>query len=348
MDNALESLKPKSFWNKPEGTTGMIFGVGLLVGGAIILKQILPWIIGLLANTVTALLLIVAVVCLVAVMTDKRFWNLLWYMYKSAMRAVTGVFVTIDPIGILRNYVDDLKNQAANMAKQIANLRGQMVILDNTIKKNESDRVKNLNMAGQAKEKNMTGQFMLTSRKAGRLESSNMTLKELFTKLEVMYRVLNKMYETSGILIEDMESEIDVKSRERDSIQAGYSAFKSAMRIISGDKDKKELFDQAMDFLAEDYGKKVGEIEQFMKMSAGVIDGIDLQNATYEADALNQLAAWEKKSDTILLGDQKQVLIADAYNPGSQVDLSEPRKEVEPVLVEAKKKSKNVARKMLD
>jgi predicted HicB family RNase H-like nuclease len=326
----------------------MIFGVGLLIGGAIILKQILPWIIGLLANTVTALFLIIAVVALVAVMLDKRFWNLLWYFYKSAMRAATSVFITIDPIGIMKNYVSDLRSQAANMAEQIANLRGQMVKLKQTIDTNEKDRVKNLDMAGEAQKRNMQGQFMLTSRKAGRLGESNMTLKELFTKLEVMYRVLNKMYETSGIVIDDIEDTVRVKTMERNSIQAGYSAVKSAMRIISGDKDKKELFDQTMEYLADDYGKKVGEIEQFMEMSKGVIDGIDLTNATYEADALNQLAAWEKKSDTILLGDQKAVLIADAYNPSSKVDLRTPEKELEPVSVVATKKGKSVGRKMLD
>lgn len=316
-----ENYKPKSFWERKEGTTGMLIGIPLLMALAYGLYQILPFIITLLKNTITAVLLFAVLAVIIYVISDPRTRNLVWYIYKSIMRKITQMFVEIDPIGILNSYVSDLKSNAENMYQQISNLRGQMSKLKNLIDQNEKEREQSLQFAGEAKKQNKQNIFVLKARKAGRLEESNLTLSALYNKMEMLYRVLNKMYETSLVLIEDMEDEVKVKTMERDAIKASYSAFKSAVRIIKGDPDKKEIFDQAMEFLTDDYGKKLGEIEHFMEISSSVIDSIDIQNGVYAEDALQKLDAWEKQSDSILLGDQKKMIIAAANDPTNVVEL---------------------------
>jgi len=332
-----ESFKPKSFWERPEGTTGMIFGIPLLLIGGVALYKLLPYIITLLQNTITAIGLGVALFVIVYVLTDKRFRSLCWYAYKSVMRAITSIFVTIDPIGILKNYVDKLKDNAREMYEQIGNLRGQMRKLQDTINLNEKNRIDALKMADAARKSDKNAVFVLKARKAGRLEESNLTLQNLYQRMELLYRVLVKMYETCLVLIEDMSDEVDVKTREREAILASYSAYKNASKIISGEKDKKEVFDMAMEYLADDYGKKLGEIENFMTISQSFIESVDLQNGIYEEEAMKKLEEWEKKGDSILLGDQKKLLIAQAGDPNLLLDLDRPV-EREKVPVEAKKK----------
>jgi hypothetical protein len=319
-----ESFKPKSFWEKPEGTTGMVFGIPVLLAAGVGLFKLLPYIITLLQNTITAVALAVALFIMVYVLTDKRFRTLCWYAYKSIMRAITGIFVTIDPIGILNNYVDKLKQNAQEMNVQIANLRGQMRKLQMTISQNEKNRIDALKMADAARRNEKNAVFVLKARKAGRLEESNMTLQNLYQRMELLYRVLVKMYETCLVLIEDMSDEVDVKTREREAILASYSAYKNAAKIISGETDKKEVFDMAMEYLADDYGKKLGEIENFMTISQSFIESVDLQNGIYEEDAMKKLEEWEKKGDSILLGDQKKLLIAQASDPNILLDLNKP------------------------
>ena len=46
-------------------------------------------------------------------------------MFKSAMRWITGLFIKIDPISILKGYVEELKSNLKSMRKQIYKLRGQ-------------------------------------------------------------------------------------------------------------------------------------------------------------------------------------------------------------------------------
>jgi len=317
-----QNYKPKGFWDRKEGTTGMLIGIPILAALGYGLYKILPFIITLLQNAITAVLLFGVLAVIIYVITDRRTRNLFWYIYKSIMRAITRMFVEIDPIGILNSYVSDLKSNAENMYRQIGNLRGQMRKLKELIDQNERERAQSLQFAGEARKQNKQNIFVLKARKAGRLEESNLTLSALYTKMEVLYRMLNKMYETSLVLIEDLEDEVKVKTMERDAIKASYSAFRSAVRIIKGDPDKKEIFDQAMEFLAEDYGKKLGEIEHFMEVSSSVIDSIDIQNGVYAEDALQKLEDWEKQSESILLGDQKKMLIAAANDPTNVLELN--------------------------
>lgn len=315
--------KAKSFWERPEGTVGMVFGVAIVavVGG--ILYRLLPYIITLLENTLYTVALGVGLFALIYVLfIDGRTRTLAWYMYKSLMRFITGIFIEIDPIGILKSYVEELKGSLGKMNQQISNLRQQMGSLKKSMQENQAMFEKNMKIAEAAKKDGNLTQVRLKSRKAGRLKDSNMTLDALYKKMEVVYRILTKMYENSQVLIEDIEHEVDVKSRERKAITATHSAFKSAMRIINGDPDKKAMFDQTMEYLADDYGRKVGEIEHFMATSQSFIEGIDLQNGVFEEEGLAMLEQWEKDSTCLILGeDCKRELITAANSDEKSFEL---------------------------
>jgi len=340
MLDTSEDFRPKSFWRKKEGTTGMIVLALMIAAGAYGLNAILPWIITLLQNTLHAVLLFGALGAIVYVASDRRFRNLISYMYKGIMRKITSIFVTIDPIGILKNYLRDLRLSIRDMSDQIGKLRGQMRSLQQEITKNEAEREHSLKQAKIAHEKGKQSAFVLKARKAGRLKESNFTYKNLYTKMEVLYRVLTKMMEAAQFWYEDLSDEVDVKTRERKMITKGYSVYKSAKKVIQGDPDAKELFDQALEYMAEDYAEKLGEIEHFMDISEGFIDSVDIKNGVYEEDALQELEEWEKKTESLILGKEKEMLLLEAASNDKILDLDAPLPKVtkEHVLAEKKKK----------
>ncbi len=321
--NGLDNLKPKSFWERPEGTTGMVFGVGIVAGAGYLLYKALPYIVNILENTLYAGLLFVGIGALLYVLLDSKFRNLIWYVYKSIMRGLTGIFVNIDPIGVLESYIDSLKDNIQKMDRQIGALRGQMRKLKDLMTQNEQTMNASLSLANQAREKGKQAQMILKTRKAGRMQESNMKLGDLYRRMEILYRVLTKMYENSEILLEDIQDQVQVKKIEREAIRNSHSAMRSALNIISGDKDKRQMFDQAMEAIADDVSRKVGEMERFMELSANFMDSIDLQNGVYEEKGLEMLEKWEKEGVSFLLGDQKQHLI-DQGNSGRYLDLEAP------------------------
>jgi hypothetical protein len=188
------------------------------------------------------------------------------------------------------------------MRQSMGNLNGQMVKLKRIIDSNEEQRKHSLEIAKLAHNKpESKPAFILQSRQAGRLQKSNLTLQALYNKMQAMSKMLKKYYDVSEFYVNDITEEVNVKTQERDAIRASYNAFTSARAILQGEGDRKALFDQAMDFLNDDYAMKIGEIEQFMDMSEGFIKTMDLENGVYEQDALAQFDAWDKKADQLLI-----------------------------------------------
>ncbi len=294
-------FKPKTFWQRPEGVTGGIFMTGIIVGLGYLLYKMLPILITLVSNTLYLALLLIALAAVIYMVVDPRMRNLFWYGYKSIMRWITGIFVNLDPIGILKSYVEDLENNLSKMSKQIGNLRGSMRKLKTTMEENDKSIENELNIANAAKKQGNEKQLVLSTRQAARLKDSNEKYNSLYSKMDILHRILAKMYENSEILLEDTRDQVKVKQEEREAIRASHSAMSSAMKVISGDKDKKAMFDMAVEAIADDVANKVGEMERFMDMSSKFMDSVDLQNGVFEEEGLKMLEQWENQSQLLLM-----------------------------------------------
>ena len=317
-------MQPKSFWKRPEGVTGLLFLVALVGVLGFVVTSFGAAILSFIGTTIGLVVAGLILMALIYMVLDPKMRNLVFYMYKSVMRAITGMFVQIDPIGILKTYVDELQNNLRKMNKQISQLRAQMHKLKEVIVNNEREISSNLKIAGKAKETNKRNVMILKSRRAGRLKDSNVKLDELYKKMEVLYRVLTKMYENSSILAEDIQDQVAVKEVERKAIHASHGAMKSAMSVIQGDPDQRAMFDMAMENITEDVANKVGEMERFMEVSANFMDSVDLQNGVFEEEGMNMLEQWEKESNSLLLGEEKSTLLLQANTDSDVLDLDAP------------------------
>lgn len=316
-------FKQKSFWKRPEGVTGIIFLLALILGGGYLFMMALPTLIALAANTLYLAGMLLVLGAIIYMVLDPKMRGLVSYMYKSVMRGITGIFVNIDPIGILKSYVEDLRSSLKKMGTQIGAIRGQMRQLKNIMDKNTKEIDNNMKLANAARSKGNDRQMMLSSRKAARLKESNEKYRVLHNKMEVMYRILTKMYQNSEILIEDTNDQVKVKEQERKAIRASHGAMKSAMSVISGDPDKRAMFDAAMENINEDVANKVGEMERFMEMSANFMDSVDLQNGVFEEEGMKMLEKWEKESTLMLLGGEKGMSNSDSSD-SEYLDLNQP------------------------
>ncbi|WP_420460781.1 PspA/IM30 family protein [Neolewinella sp.] len=322
----------KSFWQRPEGVTGLIFLLAILAGLGFVFTTFAGIIIPFLSTTLGLVVAAVALLTVLFAIVDPRTRTLLSYMYKSGMRKLTGLFVNIDPIGILKSYVEELEGNLQEMRKQIGKIRGQMRHLTTLMETNEKEVKKQLKLAALAKEKGKNQQMILSSRRAARLRESNQKYQVLLTKMEVLNRVLNRMHQNSEVLLEDTRDQVDLRIQERKAIRASHGAMKSAMSVINGDPDQRALFDQAMEAIAEDVATKVGEMERMMELSSDFLASVDLQNGVFADEGLRMLEEWEKKSE-LLLSEGHIEFDLDDKRPTTEerLDLEDiPRPEAKP------------------
>lgn len=205
--------KPKGFWSKPEGVTGTVVLAGLILGGGAILYKYLPYLISLTSNMIYLAGMLLVLGAIIYMVLDPRMRTLIGYMYKSIMRWITGIFVTIDPIGILKNYIGDLENNLSKMSEQIGALKGQIRKLQTNVSENSKEIETQLRMAQVARSQDQEAQMVLATRKAGRLQETNEKYQHLLSKMDILNKVLTKMFQNSEILLEDTKDQVKLKSK---------------------------------------------------------------------------------------------------------------------------------------
>ncbi len=331
---------PKSFWKRPEGVTGTVVLLGLLAAGGVALYKALPYLITLTSNLLYLSGMLLVLGAVIYMVLDPRMRNLIGYMYKSMMRWITGIFVTIDPIGILKNYVDDLKNNLAKMSEQIGVLRGQMNKMKTLISEGEKEIRTKLATANYAKNDGNPDNdnlIALNARAASRLQETNARYNELLQKMEIMHRVLKKMYENSEILMQDTADQVKLKEQERKAIRTAHGAMRSAMNVINGNADQRAIFDMSLEHIADDIANKVGEMEHFMDSTKNLMNSIDLQKGVFEAEGMKMLEEWEKKANVFTLAPKEQTLQLNANRPEKvAVEASNGQNQYDEMFKEAK------------
>src|SRR5271157_6291039 len=107
--SSLSNFSPKSFWSKPEGKPGTIIAAVAALAGAYGLYLALPFLITFVTNIWTLLALAVPLVVLVGLVMNGTVQTLAKNIFQSICRGIATVYTTIDPIGILKNQLDDMR-----------------------------------------------------------------------------------------------------------------------------------------------------------------------------------------------------------------------------------------------
>src|SRR4051812_41102665 len=103
------NFSPKSFWKRPEGPFGMVVLALIVFAGGYGLYVILPYLITLLENTLYAGVLVGVLAAVLWLVFNPTFRAAVRNLFQNGVRWFASWVVETDPIGILRNNLDDMK-----------------------------------------------------------------------------------------------------------------------------------------------------------------------------------------------------------------------------------------------
>ncbi|TAE24268.1 MAG: hypothetical protein EAZ91_20800 [Cytophagales bacterium] len=310
--NATSEADKKSFWSRPEGVAGMIFM--LAAGGAFLyrLNDILAWLIRVTENTLYLGALLAVLALVVFLVTSKDIRTGVFFLFKSMMRSLTGTIIQLNPIAIMKIYVDDLKDKRAKMSGQIDTLAGQLVKLNKKINENNEEirqKFAEANKANQMTDRpGMKEAATLATMEGAGLQEMNEKLQPLQRNMKTVLAFMEKVNKSAEYIIKETEIKVRLKETEYQIVKESSNALKTAVSIFKGDPDKKFYFDESMEYIQDDMSKKLGEMKRAMDLSMDFINGVDIQNG--------------------MLSDKGQQML-EAYNHGDfkliQLDAPEPQ-----------------------
>lgn len=318
------AMKVKSWWEKPDGRIGQIV-IGLLlalaaIGILINLNPIVAWLAILAQNTLKLILFSGAIGGIFLFFSNRKVRATLFYLFRTIIHAFTGMIIELDPIAILTTYLEEMKKNIQKTGEQIGKLRGSITTLINKKTAAIENMDNEARLLKQAQAQKLNGQIVLHANQVGRLEKVINTYDTLLTKLNALSAVLQKIYDNTKIIYEDTKNDIDIKKSEWESIKMANSAMKSAMSAISGDPDKRAIYEQTLDYMQSDLGNKVGEMQQFLIDTSDLMQTIDLQSDANVDRGLQIVEKLEKNADGLLSRLMKPEQIS--YQPLPEIETS--------------------------
>jgi hypothetical protein len=298
--------KLKSFWERPEGKSGMIALAALAIGGVYGFSLLLPWLIALLQNTIYAVGLAIAVVAVLGTVTNKTFLALVGNSFRLTMRWLTGQLIELDPIGILQNNLDKMTEQSRELDKGVEGCAGAKKELETQIATNDEIIRHNKSLIDQA-DKTMVAerdplrhQSVALRKEAFKLEigrriHSSENLSRILAQATRMYTMLTRWQALAQFNIINTTAEVQNAKQERNSILKSYRSMRWAERIIKGDPEQLKIQNAALEYLAEDNANKLGAMEDFSRYSEKFLTDMDIEQGASAADAEKMLAEYEQK-----------------------------------------------------
>lgn len=307
--NTADSTKG-SFWGRPEGITGMLVLGALGAVGLVYFNRIVEFLIRATENTLYLALLLGILALLVFLFTSRDVRTAVFFLYKTLMRKITGTVIQLDPIAIMKIYVQDLREKREKMQGQIDTLAGQLVKLNKKIHENNDSIKQKFAEANKANEMaatrpGMKEAAMLATMEGAGLQEMNEKLLPLQRNMKLVLDFMEKVNKSADYLIKETDIKVKLKETEYRIVKESSNALKTAVSIFKGNPDKKFYFDESMEYIQDDMSKKLGEMKRAMDLSMDFINGVDIQNG--------------------MLSDKGQTLL-EAYNKGefSLVQLNAP------------------------
>src|SRR5216683_492030 len=305
----------KSFWSRPEGKTGMIFIGGIAIVALYFWGLIVPYVLSMLADTVHMVFLgleLAGVGYLVFGKMPRR-------IYRLAMRALTGLVIEIDPIGILKDNLLQANKRRDVLNDKVGQVSGSKKTLQDIIAKNKRTIEQDLGLAEEAKKRSLDSkldaatrlrmqyEMKLKTNEVARLQQSDENYDALLQKISELYDRLVKLCAGVDFFIADLEGVVKEEEVKFKTINSAWSAWSTAMSIIRGNADENDLYNQDLQYLADNASMKLGQIDDMTRLSQHFMDSIDLQNGAMDSKAAAELDSYEQK--LLTSGDQGAIAL---------------------------------------
>lgn len=299
----------RSYWSKPEGVTSLLF---MGAGAALVLyfwNTIAVFLIEVTKNTLYLGILLAALAGLVFLFTSTDVRTAVFFLFKTLMRKLTGFVIQLDPIAIMKIYIDDLKDKRRKMSGQIDQLAGQLVKLNKRISENNEQIKSKFAEANKATEMShkpgMKEAAQLATIEGAGLQEMNEKLFPLQRNMKTVLEFMEKVNKSADYIIKETEIKVKLKETEYRIVKESSNALRTAISIFKGNPDKKFYFDESMEYIQDDMSRKLGEMKRAMDLSMDFINGVDIQNG--------------------ILSDKGQAML-EAYNTGQfkLISLDEP------------------------
>lgn len=319
-----------SFWQRKEGTWGIVLLAAAAVAGIGALNVFGPAILAALATgtailgqavmmTITGSVLFFLVWVLFFTNVPKMFS----YWFKAMTRRLAGVFVAVYPIEIINEFISKMQTKRIEFKKNKEKIAGAKREVMESKKEADNEKKAAMNAlkyatnAGNQMEANLQAQII-----AQTSETLEKYLEPSLAQLDILYERLTRLDTVIDYKIRGMENQAKNLARQNRTSKTTKGALSSAWAILRGGDADQELYDMAVEYVVDDYRVTMGMVDDFMSSTEDVLNGFDMKTGQWKEAALEQLAELERKEQLLIQKTPEANMIVPTIVQPQQVPAS--------------------------
>jgi len=284
----------------------MVVLAALIIGGAMGLYAILPYLISLLQDTLHAIALGAVLIAVLWLIFNPTFRTAVSNLFQNIVRFFASWVVETDPIGILRNNLDDMKKAKFNLDQTLQRFSGSDERLQRSIAA-KSDEINNLGrkatkaqqMAAAAtdpmeKERlQLEGQTFLEQ--AGMLMQGVKQLQALEDQTSKMLKTFQHWSQIADSKIQRTENKVNFLAEQRKMILDAKATLGVGQQLLRGNPEQLKMVDMALEYLEDDTSRTLGEIREFSRYTDKLLTDDQIESGAAADEAAAKFAEFNQK-----------------------------------------------------
>jgi hypothetical protein len=302
----LQGYTPKSFWKRPEGPFGMVALAAVIVAGGVGLYVILPFLITLLTNTIYAAALAGVVIAILWLAFNPTFRAAVSNLFKNIVRFFASWVVETDPIGILRNNLDDMKKAKYSLDQTLQRFSGS----DERLQRSIAAKTEDINNLGRKATKAqqmsaaaadpMERERLALERQtfleqAGMLMQGVKQLQALEDQTSKMLKTFQHWSQIADSKIQRTENKVNFLAEQRKMILDAQATLGVGQQLLRGNPEQLKMVDMALDYLEDDTSRTLGEIREFTRYTDKLLTDDQIESGAAADDAAAKFAEFNQK-----------------------------------------------------
>lgn len=302
----LQGYTPRSFWKRPEGPFGIVALALLVIGGGIGLYMILPFLITLLTNTIYASVLAAILMAILWLVFNPTFRTAVRNLFQNTVRWFASFVVETDPIGILRNNLDDMKKAKESLDQTLQRFSGSDERLQRSIAAKNDEIAALGHKAAKAQQMAAAAtdpmeRERLSLERQTLLEKAGMTMQGV-KQLQALEDQTSKMLTTfehwsqiADSKIQRTENKVNFLAEQRKMILDAKATLGVGQQLLRGNPEQLKMVDMALDYLEDDTSRTLGEIKEFSRYTDKLLTDDQIENGAAADEAAAKFAEFNQK-----------------------------------------------------
>lgn len=316
METSLIKKDPDeiNIWNRPGGNVAKIITVAACGAFFYGIYLLAPMILSVFQNLFYASAFLIGLVGLWATVTSKDFQRAWKTGFSMFCWKITGFFVKMDPIHILKRGVEKMKTKQLIVSQKIDKIQGILSGMNRSLRDTQDNFTKEKGRLEQFEARGLQKQVALSKNKIARYGGQIKNQSARIEQCEKYLKVLKELEDAVKFKVEDTENEVKVMQEEYESALAqkeAVSSIKSIMRGFGGSQEDM----LASEIVWTTVNDSIGEIDRFLDGSNELLVnyGADVAAGAQKADEM--IKEFEKNGFKSLTDSKQKIKAAISGEP---------------------------------